>query len=238
MKSFNQFSALVIAVTLIAGITGCKKTPKSPTHIPRPGEVTVPSDAGSGTRLAGPTANPTRGNPANTSPGGNLPPDGGAQGSNLSNVNPGAENTTTSKALDPATSGNPGGRPDLENTDEDAKALRAETVYFDYDKATVKGSEVPKVQRVASFLKSDKAVSLRVEGNCDERGTEEYNRSLGERRALAIRELLINEGVAPERVTTVSFGEDKPIEQGHDEAAWAKNRRGDFVVLRARTNLQ
>jgi peptidoglycan-associated lipoprotein len=111
----------------------------------------------------------------------------------------------------------------------------ADTVYFDFDRSTVKPSELPKLQRVAAYLKSNSGVTLRVEGNCDERGTEEYNRSLGERRALAVRELLIAEGVDPTRVTTLSYGEDKPADTGHDEAAWAKNRRGDFVVLKAKS---
>ena len=70
-----------------------------------------------------------------------------------------------------------------------------------------------------------------VEGNCDERGTEEYNRSLGERRALAAREGLAKLGIDPMRVFTRSFGKDKPADTGHDDSAWAKNRRDDFVLL-------
>ena len=75
------------------------------------------------------------------------------------------------------------------------------------------------------------ADAVRVEGNCDERGTEEYNRALGERRALALREELVRLGVDPSRVDTVSYGEDKPVDPGHDESAWRKNRRGDFILL-------
>ena len=70
-----------------------------------------------------------------------------------------------------------------------------------------------------------------VEGHCDERGTEEYNRSLGERRALALRELLVAAGVSADRVHTLSFGKDKPVETGHNEAAWSKNRRGEFILV-------
>ena len=72
---------------------------------------------------------------------------------------------------------------------------------------------------------------MAVEGHCDERGTEEYNRSLSERRALSIRERLVNLGVSASRVTTEAFGEDKPADLGHDEAAWSKNRRGEFILL-------
>ena len=84
---------------------------------------------------------------------------------------------------------------------------------------------------VADYLKANSAKAVRVEGNCDERGTEEYNRSLGERRALAVREELIRLGIDPTRVDTISYGKDRPADPGHDEAAWSKNRRDDFIVL-------
>jgi len=130
--------------------------------------------------------------------------------------------------FDPDKAGNQNARP--QGTDN-FEILKAETVYFDYDKASVKSSEVPKVQRVATYLKNQQNAYLRVEGNCDERGTEEYNRSLGERRALAVRELLAASGIAADRITTLTNGEDKPSDTGHDETAWSKNRRADFVVI-------
>ena len=71
-----------------------------------------------------------------------------------------------------------------------------------------------------------------MDGHCDERGTEEYNRSLGERRALAVREHLIRLGIAPERVRTLSWGEDRPVDTGHNEEAWQKNRRAEFILLK------
>ena len=74
-------------------------------------------------------------------------------------------------------------------------------------------------------------MAVRIEGNCDERGTEEYNRSLGDRRANALREKLATMGVDPKKLLTVSYGEDKPVDNGHNEAAYAKNRRGDFILL-------
>ena len=114
----------------------------------------------------------------------------------------------------------------------DREAFRNETIYFDYDRFTVKASEAAKLEKVADQLKQNSKHKLRVEGNCDERGTEEYNRSLGERRALSAREFLIKLGVGAERITTTSYGEDKPAELGHDEAAWAKNRRAEFVLLK------
>jgi peptidoglycan-associated lipoprotein len=114
---------------------------------------------------------------------------------------------------------------------EDAQALKTDTVYFDFDSSVLRTSEKPKVAAVADYLKANSAAAVRVEGNCDERGTEEYNRSLGERRALAVREELIRLGIDQTRADTISYGKDKPAVPGHDEAAWKQNRRDDFIVL-------
>ena len=105
---------------------------------------------------------------------------------------------------------------------EDREILKTDTVYFDYDSSTIKGSEKSKIEAVAAYLKQNGSAAVKVEGNCDERGTEEYNRALGERRALAIREYLINSGLTPTTVDPVSYGEDKPAVQGHNEAAGKK----------------
>jgi len=114
---------------------------------------------------------------------------------------------------------------------QDPAALAAYTAYFAYDSAAVRKSEGSKIQAVASALNSDSSTKLQIEGNCDERGTEEYNRALGERRALALREALAKAGVDPMRIRTISYGKDKPVDPANNEAAWAKNRRGDFVLL-------
>jgi len=113
--------------------------------------------------------------------------------------------------------------------------FKGETVYFDYDKSTIKAGEVAKVERVASGIKGLAGKALRIEGHCDERGTEEYNRSLGERRALAVRESLMRAGVDPNLIDTISLGEDRPADPGHNEAAWSKNRRGEFIVIEPAT---
>lgn len=109
--------------------------------------------------------------------------------------------------------------------------LKDQTIHFDYDKSAIRSSEQSKLDAVASYMKSNPDVALRVEGNCDERGTEEYNRALGERRALAGREYLIRQGVGADRIDTISYGLDRPVDTGNTEAAHAKNRRDDFVVL-------
>ncbi len=114
---------------------------------------------------------------------------------------------------------------------EDRDKFKADTVYFDFDKATIKASEEGKLQDVASYFKGNTTDALIVEGNCDERGTEKYNLSLGERRALAVREYLANLGMDPQRIKTVTYGFSKPVDSGPNEAAWKKNRRGDLVLV-------
>jgi peptidoglycan-associated lipoprotein len=114
---------------------------------------------------------------------------------------------------------------------QDRATLAAHTVHFAYDSSVVKSSEKGNVEAVATYMKANSGVFLLIEGHCDERGTEEYNRALGERRALALREALVADGVDAQKVTTRSFGKDKPVATGNDEAAWSQNRRGEFVVL-------
>ncbi len=117
------------------------------------------------------------------------------------------------------------------NWPKDTKKFAAYTVHFDFDSSVVKSSEKTKVAAVADYLKANTTEALEVDGHCDERGTEEYNRALGERRALALREELVGLGVAADRVDTLSYGEDKPVNPGHNEEAWAQNRRGEFILL-------
>ncbi len=114
---------------------------------------------------------------------------------------------------------------------QDRTAFAGETIYFAYDSSTIKTGDEMKLTAIAAALKSDASAKLLVEGNCDERGTEEYNRSLGERRALAARESLANLGVDPSRIATRSYGEDRAADPGHSESAWSKNRRDEFVLL-------
>ena len=108
--------------------------------------------------------------------------------------------------------------------------FKKDTVYFDFDSSTIRSSEKAKVAAVAEYLKSNAGNGLEIEGHCDERGTDGYNRSLGERRALALREELARLGVNPMMIDTVSFGKDKPAVPEHNESAWKKNRRGEFLL--------
>jgi len=119
-----------------------------------------------------------------------------------------------------------------ENYTADREAFAANTVYFDLDRATVKPSEQSKIEAVAGHLRSNAGDAVEIEGHCDERGTEAYNLSLGDKRALAIREYLANLGIDPQRVHTISYGETHPVDLAHKESAWKKNRRGVFILLK------
>jgi len=114
---------------------------------------------------------------------------------------------------------------------ENPKEFQEQTVYFDFDKANVKPSEISKLKEVARRMKTFKDKALRIDGHCDERGTEEYNRALGDRRAQSIREFLSSEGIDQNIMPTRTYGEDKPADPGHTETAYAKNRRGELILL-------
>lgn len=105
-------------------------------------------------------------------------------------------------------------------------------VYFAFDKSNIVGEQVQRIEGNGDFLLKNKDVKVRIEGNCDPRGTREYNLALGERRAQSAKKYLINLGIAPERLTTISWGEEKLLLFGHDEISWAQNRRGDFVIIK------
>lgn len=101
-------------------------------------------------------------------------------------------------------------------------------VYFAYDSSTLAAGEGAKVTAVTAYLQGKPGTFVLVEGHCDERGSNEYNMGLGERRALAIRESLVSQGVDANFIVTQSYGEEKPAAQGHDESSYSQNRRGEF----------
>ena len=110
-------------------------------------------------------------------------------------------------------------------------------LYFPYDQNTISSSEETKVSAVAQYLLGHPEAGVVVEGYCDERGTEEYNRALGERRALAASELLIDVyGIEVSRIKTVSYGEERPAVTGTGDAVWSKNRRDEFVPVYLKNN--
>lgn len=156
-----------------------------------------------------------------------------ADNANLPPTQPGLPIDTTPQ---PVVTPGPGQTPTTdtfkkEDYNPDRGALAADTVHFKFDSTVVQDKDQASIANVAQFLANNPNDRLLIEGHCDERGTEEYNRSLGERRALALREALQKNNVDAMHVMTESFGKDKPLEPGHNEAAWSKNRRGEFVVL-------
>jgi peptidoglycan-associated lipoprotein len=106
------------------------------------------------------------------------------------------------------------------------------SVYFDYDKSNIRQDQVASMQINADFIKKNAKSAFRVEGNCDPRGTAEYNMALGERRALSAKKYLVNLGVPAATMTTVSYGKERILVQGMDEASYAQNRRDDFVLVK------
>ena len=105
-----------------------------------------------------------------------------------------------------------------------------QTVYFAFDKSELKDKARRTLTNNASWLRSNPEFDLLIAGHCDERGTEEYNLALGERRASVVRSYLISLRIPAHRLTTISYGEERPANPAHNEAAWSKNRRGQFVV--------
>ena len=121
---------------------------------------------------------------------------------------------------------------EFENMLMDRDALAAQTVYFELDRSEIHPDDLGKVEAVAGILAQDAQNKVLIEGHCDERGTEEYNRALGERRALSVRDALSGLGVNADRIRTMSFGEDRPADPGLNDAAYSRNRRGEFVLLK------
>lgn len=221
MKSSLLAKALVLTAIVAISLTpGCRRKSKEPI-------TPLPSAARTG---PGTISNPAPGGPSDlgdksgglTDPNGGRPTGVGANGGNTTPVNPNSNIALGSGPLP------------RDQYNENRSQFAANVVYFDFDSSVVKTSEKTKIAAVGEFLKANPNAAVEVEGHCDERGTEEYNRSLGERRALAVREELALSGVDPKRLYTISFGEDRPAVDGHDEKAWSRNRRGEFVLLTPR----
>ncbi len=111
-----------------------------------------------------------------------------------------------------------------------APEVTFQEIFFDFDRSFVREDAKSALETNAQVLKDNATVTVRIEGNCDERGTVEYNLALGQRRAEAARQYLIDLGVEAARIQTISYGKERPRNPGHDEAAWQENRRDDFVI--------
>jgi len=108
----------------------------------------------------------------------------------------------------------------------------AKTIYFSFDRSEVKNDQQALVTAHAKYLAGHAKLRARIEGHCDERGSREYNVGLGERRAQAVRRLMLFQGVADRQMETVSYGEERPAARSHNESSWAKNRRAEIVYLK------
>ncbi|MRR14081.1 peptidoglycan-associated lipoprotein Pal, partial [archaeon] len=114
----------------------------------------------------------------------------------------------------------------------EAAAFEQKDIYFDYDSFSIKPEDRKILAEKASYLNANPDAKVRIEGHCDERGTTEYNMALGERRAKAAQEYLVFLGISTDRITVISYGEEKPVDPGQSEEAWSKNRRDHFVLVK------
>ena len=152
--------------------------------------------------------------PKGQAPGASGGANAGAEGAGANNPNAGA-----------------GGGPEDEIAGPQAGLLATRVIYFDFDSAEIKGQGTDVVAVHAKYLASHSSARVRLEGHTDDRGSREYNIGLGERRAQSVRRALLLQGAADAQISTVSYGEERPAVPGHDEAAWAKNRRVEIVYL-------
>ncbi len=123
-------------------------------------------------------------------------------------------------------------REEIATSASQAQAI-AETfadIHYDFDRYDIKPEDRPTLNALSDWLVRNAGASVLVEGHCDERGTNEYNLALGERRATAVSDYLAASGVDRARISTISYGEERPLDPGHTETAWSKNRRGHFVL--------
>lgn len=122
---------------------------------------------------------------------------------------------------------------ELASMTEDATASKLfQTIYFDFDSFVLSDAARDALAKNAAALKKNKGMKVQIQGNCDERGSDAYNLALGEKRARAAYNYLVSLGVPAGQLLIISYGEERPADPGHNEAAWAKNRRDDFVVLK------
>ena len=148
---------------------------------------------------------------------------GDSSGGGASTQTSGSGSTTTVVTETTTTTVQPGSQ-------EDLVLNVGDRVFFGFDKYDIADEAQSTLQRQAAWLNANPTVTLVIEGNCDERGTREYNLALGERRATAVKNYLVTLGVSADRLSTISYGKERPVALGHNEGAWAQNRRSVSVV--------
>jgi peptidoglycan-associated lipoprotein len=136
----------------------------------------------------------------------------------------------TASSGDTGSSAGGAGGPIRPGSQEDLAVNVGDRVFFGFDRSDLSPEGQATLQKQAAWLKTYSSVSITIEGHCDERGTREYNLALGDRRATSVKNYLVALGIPANRMTTISYGKERPAELGSNEAAWAKNRRGVTVV--------
>ena len=204
---------MILLVVASLALVGCPKQPS----IGQPGETPVAAGSSTaGSAASGPSGPSAGGEPSVSRP--TLPaetPIGSSAGTGAGLAGPGGAGATGAAA------GTAGGA---------AGASPLKDIYFEYDRSAIPEDQRATLNQDAAWLKANPGVKVAVEGHCDERGTAEYNLGLGDRRARAVKEYLAAAGVAADRLTTISYGKERPLVLGHDENAWKWNRRVHFAV--------
>ena len=126
----------------------------------------------------------------------------------------------------------------LGRTAEAVRSTVAAMIHFDYDKATIRPDDAGTLDQKVAILQANPQLRIRIGGHCDERGSDEYNLALGNRRAQAAKQYLVSHGVDASRIETQSWGEERPLVNGHDESAWSQNRRDEFEIIGGGDNLR
>lgn len=126
----------------------------------------------------------------------------------------------------------------LSRTADEVKNTLATMIHFDFDKSTIRAEDAATLDQKVAILQANTDLKIRIGGHCDERGSDEYNLALGNRRAQAAKQYLVSHGIDAGRIETQSWGEEKPLVQGHDESAWSQNRRDEFEITGGGDNLR
>jgi peptidoglycan-associated lipoprotein len=252
----NQQYLRILCISLfvvVVGFTGCKKRvaaappaqpvqpappPPAPTITLRAAPGTI--DRGQSTRLQWEAKNATDVR---------IQPDvGGVQTQGSRSVNPASSVTYTAVAMGPGGSASdsaritvripaastpprPEPRADARVNMDDLFKQNVQTIYFDFDKSDIRPDQVARLEGNASWLKEHRGIKFTIEGDCDERGSEEYNLALGDRRANRVKEFLVKEGVDPSNIKTTSYGEEHPVCRDATEACYQQNRRAAFTPI-------
>jgi len=236
-----KWFSLILALGAVMLLSAChKKTPPPPPPPPPPPAAPTASlaanpntiDQGQSTTLTWQTTDATE---VSISGVGAVQPNGSQQvtpGSSttytLTAKGPGGTQTATTRVTVNAAPPPPP-PPQANATDEELFGQNVKDIYFDYDKADIRASEQAALQGDIAFLRQHSNIQFTVEGHCDERGSTEYNLALGDNRATAVKNALVQGGVGAQNIKTISYGKEKPFCSEHTESCWQENRRGHFV---------